>query len=215
MSFREAHGSVGKLIRQSEESGQELHTLPRSAFTAAHEKFGADVYDALSPRYSVERREVEGGTGPTAVKEQIALAITSLAPATEARVTSSRSGLLSRTPAVLHRKGLPEHNMRTCEPGPAWGFLPHGCSLLLSFHSEDNMIFAFDSRAAAMAIGCTAKSWTMCCRDTGSRACPRAAGRSTTISRDAVYRLAVASVFTTSWELSSLVRSRSLRVSSR
>jgi argininosuccinate lyase len=82
VSFREAHQSVGAIVRQAEAAGQELHTLPKSAFAAAHPKFGDDV---LSPMRSVERRDIEGGTGPVAVKRQLAAARAALAPTAEAR----------------------------------------------------------------------------------------------------------------------------------
>src|SRR5437764_2100410 len=36
-TFREAHGAVGRLVRQCETERLELHTLPLSAFTAVHE----------------------------------------------------------------------------------------------------------------------------------------------------------------------------------
>ena len=70
-TFREAHGAVGKLVRQCEQERLELHTLPLAAFKAAHEHFGQDVFDALSAYGSVEHREVEGGTGPAAVRAQL------------------------------------------------------------------------------------------------------------------------------------------------
>jgi argininosuccinate lyase len=70
-TFREAHGAVGRLIRQCETEKLELHTLPLSAFTAAHDLFGQDVFEALSAHQSVEHREVEGGTGPAAVRSQL------------------------------------------------------------------------------------------------------------------------------------------------
>jgi argininosuccinate lyase len=70
-TFRDAHGAVGRLIRECEQRQVELHTLPLSAFAAAHPLFGADVFDALSTRASVERREVDGGTGPAAVRAQL------------------------------------------------------------------------------------------------------------------------------------------------
>ncbi|MFN8573610.1 MAG: argininosuccinate lyase [Gemmatimonadaceae bacterium] len=85
VSFREAHASVGQLVRQGEEAGVELHALPKAAFVAAHALFGADVFDALSPRRSIERRDVEGGTGPNSVRTQIELAMESLVPAPETR----------------------------------------------------------------------------------------------------------------------------------
>jgi argininosuccinate lyase len=70
-TFREAHGAVGRLIRQCEQGALDLHTLPLAAFTAAHPLFEVDVFDALSALQSVEQREVEGGTGPRAVRAQL------------------------------------------------------------------------------------------------------------------------------------------------
>jgi argininosuccinate lyase len=70
-TFREAHGAVGRLVRQCEEEKLELHTLPLSSFAAAHPLFGQDVFEALSAHASVEQREVDGGTGPQAVRAQL------------------------------------------------------------------------------------------------------------------------------------------------
>jgi argininosuccinate lyase len=70
-SFREAHGAVGRLIRQCETENVELHTLPLSAFIDAHSLFEQDVFEALSAHRSVELREVDGGTGPAAVRAQL------------------------------------------------------------------------------------------------------------------------------------------------
>jgi argininosuccinate lyase len=70
-TFREAHGAVGHLIRQCEEGNLDLHTLPLAAFSAAHPLFEHDVFDALSALQSVEQRDVEGGTGPSAVRAQL------------------------------------------------------------------------------------------------------------------------------------------------
>jgi argininosuccinate lyase len=70
-TFREAHGAVGRLVRQCETEKLELHTLPLSAFLATHQLFAQDVFDALSAHASVERREVDGGTGPVAVRTQL------------------------------------------------------------------------------------------------------------------------------------------------
>jgi argininosuccinate lyase len=77
-TFREAHGAVGRLIRQCEQEKLELHTLPLSAFTAAHPLFGADVFDALSTQQSIEQRDLDGGTGPRAVRAQLEAAQTAL-----------------------------------------------------------------------------------------------------------------------------------------
>ncbi len=70
-TFREAHGAVGGLIRRIESERCELHDLPLSAFAAAHPLFGDDVFAALGTTHSLEQREVEGGTGPRAVRAQL------------------------------------------------------------------------------------------------------------------------------------------------
>jgi len=79
-TFREAHGAVGTLVRESESTGVEMQALPVASFTAAHRLFAADVSDALSPAQSVAHREVEGGTGPAAVRAQIESARIALLP---------------------------------------------------------------------------------------------------------------------------------------
>jgi len=82
-SFREAHGAIGSLIRESERDGCELDGLPLSSFKKAHSLFGDDVLDWLEPGRSVSRRDVPGGTGPTAVSAQLRAARQALWPATE------------------------------------------------------------------------------------------------------------------------------------
>ena len=78
-TFREAHAAVGRLVRLSEQSGQDLSALPVETYQAQHKLFGPDVKSALSPAASVAAREIDGGTGPTAVKKQLKLAGESLA----------------------------------------------------------------------------------------------------------------------------------------
>ena len=73
-SFRDAHGAVGRLVRESEEKQVDLRDLPTSSFVAAHPAFADGVEDALSPERSVARREVDGGTGLHAVTRQMELA---------------------------------------------------------------------------------------------------------------------------------------------
>ena len=77
-SFREAHGAVGTLVRQAEEAGIEMDTLPASSFTAAHALFGDDARDALGAEASLAARNIEGGTGPLAVQAQLVQARESL-----------------------------------------------------------------------------------------------------------------------------------------
>jgi argininosuccinate lyase len=83
VSFREAHGAVGTLVRESIETETEMHALPFSSFAAAHASFGPDVFDALSPTASIDRREVAGGTGPSALRAQLEAARLALKPVRE------------------------------------------------------------------------------------------------------------------------------------
>ena len=91
VTFREAHGAVGKLVRESESSGIELWDLPFGSFTAAHASFADDVIHALNPQQSVLHREVEGGTGPAAVQKQLEAARSALLPPPAPR--SSNTGV--------------------------------------------------------------------------------------------------------------------------
>jgi argininosuccinate lyase len=79
-TFREAHKAVGTLVRESETRGVELHALPFASFAAAHPRFAEDVVEALGAARSVAQREVEGGTGPEAVRAQLEAARTALLP---------------------------------------------------------------------------------------------------------------------------------------
>jgi argininosuccinate lyase len=71
ISFREAHAAVGRLVRDAEQAGVELDGLPLPSFAAAHSTFGADVLDALRPERSLARRNLPGGTGPDALRDQM------------------------------------------------------------------------------------------------------------------------------------------------
>jgi argininosuccinate lyase len=73
-TFRDAHGAVGRLVREAESRRCELHQLPMSLFTDANPLFAEDVFEELSPVASVAHREVEGATGPGALGAQLAAA---------------------------------------------------------------------------------------------------------------------------------------------
>jgi argininosuccinate lyase len=83
-TFREAHGAIGALIRQSEREGCDLDGLPLASFKAAHPLFSDDALDWLEPARSVARRDVPGGTGPSAVKAQLRSAREALRPVADA-----------------------------------------------------------------------------------------------------------------------------------
>lgn len=80
ISFREAHGAVGRLVREAEERGVELNELPFSSFQAASPVFAVDVFRELSAQASLEHRNVPGGTGPMAVRAQLEAAQECLKP---------------------------------------------------------------------------------------------------------------------------------------
>src|SRR3954465_3071119 len=82
-SFRDAHAAIGSLIRESEREGCALDALPVSSFRSAHALFADDALDWLEPTRSVARRDVPGGTGPTAVSAQLRSAREALSPAKE------------------------------------------------------------------------------------------------------------------------------------
>lgn len=71
VTFRVAHGAVGRLVREAEEKGVEMTELPFASFQAASGSFGADVMQELSPYTSLTHRNVDGGTGPEAVRRQL------------------------------------------------------------------------------------------------------------------------------------------------
>jgi argininosuccinate lyase len=83
--FRDAHAAVGKLVREAEDAGLELDGLPPASFGAAHPAFGADVMDALKPERSLARRNLPGGTGPDAVRDQLQAAVDALRVAAGSR----------------------------------------------------------------------------------------------------------------------------------
>src|SRR5476649_2067618 len=55
VTFREAHGAVGRLVREAEERRCELGALPFASFRAVHAEFGDDVMAELSPTASLAK----------------------------------------------------------------------------------------------------------------------------------------------------------------
>lgn len=74
VTFRDAHGAVGRLVREAEEKGVEMSALPLESFRAANTAFEADVLRELEPETSIGHREIPGGTGMLAVREQLSQA---------------------------------------------------------------------------------------------------------------------------------------------
>jgi len=68
--FREAHVSVGKVVRAAGERKISLEDLPLEAFRA-NGPFETDVYQVFDPMKSVEKRHAVGGTSTQSVKSQL------------------------------------------------------------------------------------------------------------------------------------------------
>ena len=69
-TFREAHGAVGRLVREAEEQGCELDALPAASLRAAHALFDDDAVDWLGASLlggaarGGRRHRPGGGAGP-------------------------------------------------------------------------------------------------------------------------------------------------------
>ncbi len=74
VTFREAHGAVGSLVRQAELAQVELDMLGASVFRSAHPLFASAARRELNAESSLSHREIPGGTGPRAVRTQLAQA---------------------------------------------------------------------------------------------------------------------------------------------
>jgi argininosuccinate lyase len=72
--FRDAHRLVGEAVKLAEARGVSLAQLAPEDFLRIAPEFGAGARAALDPARSIEAREIVGGTGPQAVRHQLARA---------------------------------------------------------------------------------------------------------------------------------------------
>ena len=66
MPFRDAHGLVGTLVRESIERG-----VPLAELVEAHPELGEQALEVLDAAAALRRRTTPGGTGPDAVAVQL------------------------------------------------------------------------------------------------------------------------------------------------
>ncbi len=71
ITFREAHEIVGKMVLSAIETGRELHELSLEEMKSHSRQIEDDVYRWLDPPLTVDRRNIPGGTGPDAVRNEI------------------------------------------------------------------------------------------------------------------------------------------------
>ncbi len=88
--FREAHGIVGGLVRDVIERGKSLSELTPEELRQRSEHLDESFYDVLRRESWLESKRIEGGTGSTALAQQIEIARGTLA-AVESRVAAERS----------------------------------------------------------------------------------------------------------------------------
>ncbi|OBQ52151.1 argininosuccinate lyase [Halodesulfovibrio spirochaetisodalis] len=70
--FREAHHITGAAVALAEDKNKGLEDLTIDEFTSVSDLITDDVYEVLSYKNAVARRKTQGGTGPDAVRAQIA-----------------------------------------------------------------------------------------------------------------------------------------------
>ncbi len=71
--FRDAHGIIGKLVLYCIEKDTSIDALSLEDLQAISDKFGSDIYDAISLKTCVEKRLTVGAPGPDAMREVINL----------------------------------------------------------------------------------------------------------------------------------------------
>lgn len=69
MPFREAHGVAGATVRHAIKTNRELCELDIEEFRSFSDLIGNDIFDLLTPRAMIERRDCFGGTSTGNVRE--------------------------------------------------------------------------------------------------------------------------------------------------
>lgn len=69
--FRDAHEIVGKLVLYGIEKGKNLDEFTLEEFKEISDAFDEDIYDAISLKTCVEKRNTKGAPGITAINEEI------------------------------------------------------------------------------------------------------------------------------------------------
>ena len=71
--FRDAHGIVGRLVLTCIDKGISLDELPLEEYKEISPVFEQDIYEAISMKTCVEKRETYGAPGPKVMEQIIAL----------------------------------------------------------------------------------------------------------------------------------------------
>jgi argininosuccinate lyase len=91
-AFRDAHETVGRVVRLATERGVDLAELSLADLQAFDARIMADIHGVLTPEGSVAARDLLGGTAPQQVQARIAEARASLAATQEDRSHAPQGG---------------------------------------------------------------------------------------------------------------------------
>jgi argininosuccinate lyase len=69
--FRTAHTTTGSIVKWAKENNTALNEVPLSKLQSFSSLFEEEIYDYLSFKNALSRRNLTGGTGEESVKEQI------------------------------------------------------------------------------------------------------------------------------------------------
>jgi len=86
--FREAHETVGKLVRLALDAGTALESLPLATLQQAESRIGEDVFACLALDAAAAKRDVLGGTAPARVRAALEQAKAALARGSADRPTA-------------------------------------------------------------------------------------------------------------------------------
>ena len=71
--FRDAHGIVGRLVLYCIDKGISLDDMSLEEYKAISPVFEEDIYDAISLKTCIEKRNTIGAPGPEAMEKVIAI----------------------------------------------------------------------------------------------------------------------------------------------
>ena len=71
--FRDAHGIIGRLVLYCIDNSKMLEELTLDEYKSISEVFEDDIYEAISMKTCVEKRNTIGAPGPDAMSEVIAI----------------------------------------------------------------------------------------------------------------------------------------------
>ena len=71
MPFREAHETIGRLVREMSADGRSLSEVTLAELQNLSPAFQADALNMLNPEHSLKMRKVIGGPAPETVRRRL------------------------------------------------------------------------------------------------------------------------------------------------